>query len=415
MHTKRMMSLVAAMVTIASFPPGLRGDAITDWNTTALGTLAAAGEGRVPPATRVLAMVHAAMFDAVNSVHRRYSAYAIRDCAPTGTSAEAAAVLAAYTVLLGLYPAQKPMLDTALAASLDGISENRGKNSGILWGKFVGNRILELRSHDGSELTLAYDQPPAPGVWQPTPPDFAPAVFVAWPHVLPFALASGSQFRAAPPPSIYGERFRRDLEEVKALGAVDSTTRSPVQTEIAIFWVENSFITWNHIAQTIAQGRNDLLQNARLFALLNFAEADGCITAFDSKYTYNFWRPVTAIQEGVSNGKRSIIPDPSWTPLRQTPLHPDYTSQHAVLGSAAASVLAFFFDNDNIPFSVSTSSLPGVTRSFDTFSQAAKENGDARIYVGFHFRTAVRRGSQQGREIADWICDNLLTEDRDDR
>jgi len=414
MNAKKTFGSIAAFLALATIPPSAQGDVITDWNEIALSTLAAVQEARVPPATRVLAMVHVAMYDAANSADHRYSPYVIHDCAPRGTSPEVSAVLAAYTVLLGLYPEQKVGLDAALRASLDNISESRGKDLGTIWGTSVGNRILELRSHDGSNVTTAYNQTPVPGVWRPTPPDFTPAVFVSWSHVLPFTIENGSQFRAAPPPSIYRQRFRHDLEEVKSLGAADSITRTPDQTEIAIFWVENSFITWNHIAQVVAKGRNDLLQNARLFALLNFAEADGAITAFDSKYTYNFWRPVTAIQEGLDNRRRSIPPDPSWMPLRQTPAHPDYTSQHAVLGSAAATVLAFFFENDNIPFSVTTSSLPGVSRSFESFSEAAKENGEARIYVGFHFRTAVQMGLHQGRELAGWICDDFLVEDDDD-
>jgi hypothetical protein len=285
---------------------------------------------------------------------------------------------------------------------------------GVVWGGLVGNRILILRQNDGSNVQATYDQPPAPGVWQPTPPDFTPAILVAWGDVTPFTLQNGSQFRAPGPPSIYRERFRRDFEEVKSLGALDSTIRTPEQTEIALFWPEGSHITWNHIAEIVAgQYNHSLVENARLFALLNFAQADGAITAFDSKYTYNFWRLVTAIQEGVSNGRRSLPADPTWFPLQQTPAHPDYTSQHAVLGSAVATVLAFFFGTDRVPFSVTTSL--GVPRSFQSFSEAAEENGNSRVYIGFHFRSAVVDGMKQGREVGDWVCDNFLTENDDDR
>jgi len=408
-------SLVPAFAMLLSFQSQqLLADVVTDWNTITLTTLTAAGEGRVTRATRALAMVHAAIYDAVNSVEQRYSPYAVTARAPGGTSPEAAAVLAAYTVLVGLYPSQKPALDGALTNSLSAIPSGNSKGQGVAWGTSVGNTILVLRSHDGSTVQATYNQPPAPGVWQPTPPAFAPAILPAWGSVTPFTLRSGSQFRAPAPPSVYNARFRRDFEEVKSLGAGDSAVRTPEQTEIALFWLEGSHITWNHIALTIAERHHhSLLQSARLFALLNFAEADGSITAFDSKYTYNFWRPVTAIQEGVSNGKFSLPPDPSWLPLQPTPAHPDYTSQHALLGSAAATVLEFFFETDHIPFTVTTSF--GVPRSFDSFSQAAEENGNSRVYVGFHFRTAVLRGMHQGADVGEWVCDNFLTDHRDDR
>jgi hypothetical protein len=229
-------------------------------------------------------------------------------------------------------------------------------------------------------------------------------------------LRRGSQFRADPPPSIYSRRYARDFEEVKSLGAIDSTTRTPDQTEIALFWVENSQITWNRIAEIVASGRpRDLVENARLFALLNLAGADAVIASFDTKYAYNLWRPITAIQEGIAGGKSPFAPDPAWTPLQPTPAHPDYTSLHVIYGASAATVLAYFYCTDQIPFSLSTGSLPGVTRSFHSFSQALDEMAVSRIYVGYHTRTAVRVGARQGRAIGEWVSDRFLTEDRDER
>ena len=412
----KRQKLVCLLVCLALLftTPALRADAVTDWNAITFETLAAAGVRRVPPATRTLAMVHAAIYDAVNSIEHRYSPYLVRECAPKGALPYAAAVLAAYTVLLNIYPDQKLALDTALAKSLSEIPDSPSKALGAAWGTAVGSRFVSLRSNDGSAQSIAYMEPPAPGVWRPTPPDFTPGVLVAWAQVTPFALLSGSQFRALPPPSIYKTRFRRDLDEVKALGSLNSTVRTPEQTEIALFWAENSDVTWNHIAVIVAEQRSrSLISNARLFALLNLSEADGSIIAFDTKYTYNFWRPITAIQEGVINGRHTIPPDPSWLPLvSPTPAHPDYTSQHAILGSASANVLAFFFGTDRIPFTVTSSS--GVARHFDSFSQAAEENAHSRIYIGYHFRTAVERGLRQGKDLGDWVCDNFLTNDDDD-
>jgi hypothetical protein len=191
---------------------------------------------------------------------------------------QAAAIAAAYTVLCSMYPSQAQSLDQAYATSLAAIPDGPGKTSGIAVGRFVGETVVVLRSGDGSALTAAYNQPPAPGIWQPTPPNFVPAVWVAWANVTPFTLTRGSQFRPGPPPSIYKQRFAQDLEEVKSLGAIDSKVRTQEQTDIALFWLESSQITWNHIAEIVAaRHKRSLMNNARLFALLNLAQADSVI------------------------------------------------------------------------------------------------------------------------------------------
>jgi len=385
-----------------------RADVITDWNQTAL-TTAPAVSPQFPPQTRVMAMVHAAMFDAVNSIDHRFHSYAIRIDAPRGASAEAAAAAAAHRVLATLAPTQTVNLDAAFAASLAQIPDGVSKTDGVTVGEAVAGAILALRSGDGSAITLPYTQSPGPGVYEPTPPAFLPANFVAWANVLPFMLRSASQFRPGPPPELTSPKYTRDFNEVKRLGSINSTERTAEQTEIANFWVEASSITWNRIARLAAVAKgNCLTDNARLFALINIAAADATITAFDTKYAYNFWRPVTAIRAADTDGNPDTAPDPNWSPLVVTPRFPDYTSLHCLYSGTAAEVLASFFHDDDFNFSITTSTSPGLVHSYHSYSQAAAEVADARVWVGFHFRTACKRGLRQGRQVGRFAFKHYL-------
>jgi len=283
------------------------------------------------------------------------------------------------------------------------------KTDGITVGEAVAGAILALRSGDGSTITLPYTQPPGPGIYQPTPPAFLPANFVAWGNVLPFTMRSGSQFLPGPPPALTSERYTEDFIEIKRLGSINSTERTSEQTEVSNFWVEASTVTWNRIARLAASAHgNSLSDNARLFALLNMASADGIIAGFNTKYTYNFWRPVTAIRAADTDGNPDTAADMTWTPLVVTPRHPDYTSNHCVYSAAAAKVLSSFFHGDHFDFSITSSTAPGAVRSYRSFSQAAKEVGDARVWVGFHFRTACRVGLKQGKQIGRFAFKHYL-------
>jgi hypothetical protein len=408
------LALILLMVVIG-LPSTARADVVTDWNQIAL-NMASAINPQFAQQTRALAIVHVAMFDAVNSIDQRFSTYAIRLHAPSGASPEAAAATAAYRVLLTLAPTQQVSLDTAYAASLAQIPDGVSKTDGITVGEAVAAAILALRSGDGSSITLPYTQPPGPGVWQPTPPAFLPANNVAWGNVLPFTMRS---FLAEPPPALTSEDYTEDFNEVKRLGSINSTERTADQTEAANFWVEASTITWNRIARLAADAHgNSLSDNARLFALLNMAAADGIITGFNTKYTYNFWRPVTAIRAADTDGNPDTVADPTWLPLVVTPRFPDYTSNHTIYSAAAAKVLASFFHRDHFDFSIASSTAPGAVRSYHSFSQAAKECGLARIWVGFHFRTAVRFGLKQGKQVGGFAFKHYLKpvkrHDRDD-
>ena len=297
-----------------------QADMVTDWNETTLATQAAVPGGvRTPPAGRALAMVHVAIFDSVNAIDRKYTPYAVAALADPSASPEAAAAAAARAVLVSLYPSRQPNLDAAYAASLTLIPDGSSKTEGVSVGESVAALILALRGADGSAITLPYTLPPGRGVYQPDPA----ALFVAWGSVAPFGLKSGSQFRPDGPPALSSKEYAADYNEVKSIGALNSATRTADQTEAALFWAaENAQITWNNIARIAAAAhQNSLLENARLFALLNLAIADTSIAVMDTKYTYNFWRPREAIQAGDADGNANIIADPTWTPLNYIGVH----------------------------------------------------------------------------------------------
>jgi hypothetical protein len=380
---------------------------VTDWNQIALATQAVIpGAIRTPPAARALAMMHLAIFDSVNAIDRKFTPYAVEDLADSGASPEAAAVAAAHAVLVSLYPSRQADLDLAYSNSLAAIADGSAKTEGISVGESVAAVIVALRSSDGSAVTLPYTQPPGPGVYQPDPT----ALFVAWGKVTPFALNRGSQFRAEGPPALSSAAYATDYNEVKSLGATNSTQRTADQTEVALFWMPNIQIIFNNIAGIAADAHhNSLSDNARLFALLNMAGADTAIAAFDTKYTYNFWRPREAIHAGDTDGNGQTTADSAWTPLAYIGIHPDYVSQHAAYGGAGATVLASFFGSDDFSFTMTTSTAPGgVFRAYTSFSQAAEENMNSRVWLGVHFRTACRHGVNQGKQVANYVVHHFL-------
>jgi hypothetical protein len=392
----------AALLALFILPVPARADVVTDWNLTTLQVAAAA---RLNPQRqqRVAAMVHAAMHDAVNSVAPRYQPYAVQ-VSPSGeASTEAAAVQAAYGVLIRLLPAQAATLDAARSSSLSGIPDGPVKEEGLAVGEAVAAQIVGLRSTDGSDVDGTYTFGSDPGEYQRTPPTFGDPAIPAWRFVTPFVLESGDQFRAEGPPSLKSDEWAHDFNETKQLGRADSSARTAEQTEIALCGAEGSLPLWNRVARTVsAQRSTDLVDDARLFALLNLAMADATIACWDSKYTYRFWRPVTAIRDADTDGNDATEADPTWTPLRPTPLHPEYPSAHACVSNAAAEVMTGFFGRDT-SFSNSTSTCPaGVVRSYDSFRALADEIDDSRIYIGFHFRTSVRHGANLGRQVGRW-------------
>jgi hypothetical protein len=382
-----------------------RGDVVTDWNTAALDAIRA---GHTPPpiASRSLAIVHVSIYDAVNGIARTYEPYLVQSAVPAGASREAAASAAAHRALVNLFPAAASSFDALHAAILATIPNGPQKVAGMVWGEFVADQILAARANDGSDAIVPPPDGSGPGMWVPTPPALAPYLLPQWGFVAPFTMTSSSQFRPPGPPSLDSEQYAADYNEVKELGAASGSTRTAEQTQIALFWADGAGTEtppghWNSIAQIIAAGQgNTLEENARLFALLNIAMADAAICAWDAKYTFHFWRPVTAINFAE--------PELNWASFIVTPPFPDYVSGHSTFSGAAATVLPFFYGTEDLPFTTGSDFLPGVTRSFSTCLDAAEEAALSRLYGGIHFRSANEDGLQAGISIGEWTDNHYL-------
>jgi membrane-associated phospholipid phosphatase len=376
-------------------------DEVVRWNQVATDATVAA---KINPLaeSRIFAILHAAIHDAVNAIEPRYEPYQPRTSpAPAGASVEAAIAGAAHATLVALLPDSNATFDAALEETLRSITDDSRKAPGLEVGRTAAAAILTARENDGANRTVEYTPGTKPGDYCPTPPDFKPAALVQWASMTPFVLKSADQFRCPDPPAVNSPRALADLEEVKAIGGSKSATRTPEQSEIGRYWYESSPQGWNRIAREVLAARQfDVWENARLFALLNLAMADGYIGGFDTKYHCNYWRPVTAIRAGG---------DSEWLSYLPTPPVPDYPSTHTVEGAAAATVMARFFNTDFISFSMTSGGeYPGITRKFWSFSEAARENGASRILCGIHFSTAVNAGYVQGERIGEWAYENAL-------
>jgi hypothetical protein len=383
---------------------------VLEWNQLALH---AVGQARANPvvASRALAITEVAVYDSVVAIDRSFEPYHAQVHASRGASLEAAAAQAAHDTLTALFPAQATTFDSTLAADLVGIPPGRARQ-GTDVGSEVARQILDWRSTDGSSATVAYTPGTDPGDWQPTPPANLPALAPQWPYVTPFAMTSGSQFRPAPPPALDSAEYATAFNEVKDLGRVDSTTRTDEQTQIAKFWNDGlgtafAMGYWNRIAAQAATDQGlSLVQDARVFALLNIAEADAHIACWDAKYTYNLWRPVTAIRAADTDGNPATEVDATWTPLLVTPNFPSYTSAHSTLSAAAAEVLTVLF-GDDYHFTVGAESVP-YTRSFDSFDAAAAEAGQSRIYGGIHYQFDNQAAQASGHAVGRFVVANFL-------
>jgi hypothetical protein len=425
-HRRVLAAFAGAILILVSLPETASADAVTEWNVhanTAANATCIGPSGNGLYESRLYAMMHAAIHDAVNAIDRRSSPYAYKRHVSPGASLDAAVAAAARAVLVGVI-GQLPadcvgtgidVAEAAYTSALAAIPSGDARDAGVAAGRAAARAILALRANDGSDTLLVdtnFPQGDGPGEYRFTPGfDFAFAP--GWGNVTPFVMKRGSQFRPRPPHQIRSGRYAADFNEVKALGGDDLSTasgRTPDQTEIGLFWRESSPQQWNRIARTVSADRNlDLGENARLFALLNVALADGYIGSWEAKYHYVFWRPITAIQMADSDGNPHTAADPLWTPLQFTYPIPDYDSGHAVEGGAGAEVLRHVFGTDAVAFSVCSFTLPdgsncndpgAVYRTYTSFSQAATDNALSRIYIGIHFRHAVVEGERHGRRIA---------------
>ena len=390
-----------------------QADIVTEWNSVALNAIKV-DRTSPPKASRALAILHVSIYDACNGISQNNQPYSMTDKPPGVASKEAAIAAAAHDVLVHLFPAQQAAFDSAYANGLGEIADGPAKSVGISWGESVADAILQVRSLDGSDTVVVYTLGSGAGIWVPTPPAFAPSLLPNWPSVTPFSMVSSSQFRPPSPPGLDSAQWASEFNLTKELGRADSATRTAEQTAIARFWADGSGTVtppghWNVIARDIANQRgNTLDQNARLFAVLNIAEADAAIIAWDCKYAFNFWRPITAIPNADTDGNPDTVSDPAWTPLLVTPNFPEYISGHSTFSGAAAAVLATYFGSDDIPFTTTSEDLPGVTRSYTSFSQAAEEAGMSRIYGGIHFLSANLNGLASGAQLGGYIAENLL-------
>ena len=385
---------------------------VIEWNRTLL--LIVRTPGAEPPtihSTRNFAILHVAMYDAINNIDGRFSPYLVRLSNISRKASEpAAADQAAHDVLVALYPAFQSNLDEQLQQDLAQIAEGPDKTDGIAVGETVAAQILAFRKEDGANVTPPlFKAGTDAGDYQLTPPNFAPADFTQWPAVTPFALARADEFRPSPPPRLTSDAYARAFNEVKSLGIVNSTTRTPEQTVIGKFWNGNIQDFWNEIAQTAVEGRHlNLPQSARLFALLNISLADTTIGFFEAKYTYVFWRPVTAIRLASEDGDSRTTPDSNWLPLStKTAPDPSYPGAHSAISFAGAEVLKAYF-GDRFAFDVTSEALQGVNRHFNSFSAAAQEAGLSRIYAGQHFRTDHIAGKRLGQQVAESVVDTML-------
>jgi len=396
---------IGAINLASSISTPANGDVVTEWNDAALNAIRA-GRTAPPIASRSLAILHVSIYDAVNGIARTNEPYLVQSSAPSSASREAAASAAAHKALVNLFPAAASSFDAVHTAILAAIPNGPQKAAGIVWGEFVANQILTARANDGSDAIVPPPGGSGPGVWVPTPPAFAPYLLPQWGFVTPFGMSSSSQFRPPGPPSLDSEQYAADYNEVKALGAAVGSTRTDEQSQIALFWADGAGTEtppghWNSIAQIIAAGQgNTLEENARLFALLNIAMADAAICAWDAKYTFHFWRPVTAIAFAE--------PNLMWASFIVTPPFPDYVSGHSTFSGAAATVLPFFYGTEDLPFTTGSDFLPGVTRSFSTCLDAAEEAAVSRLYGGIHFRSANEDGLQAGISIGEWTDSHYL-------
>ncbi|MBR0699683.1 vanadium-dependent haloperoxidase [Bradyrhizobium diazoefficiens] len=386
------LSLIATLITAAT--QLARADVIMDWNTKAD---AIATEKQIPPAphSRALSMMHVAMFEAVNAIDRRYTPYKISLSADRSTSREAAASVAAHDVLLSLYPDLKPDLDATLTNALAPIADGESKTAGVALGKEAAAQIIQLRAKDGSNAVETYRPLTTPGAYVPT----VVPLFSTTGATTPWVMESGSQFRPGPPPALDSEVWTRDVNEIREVGGRSSPTRTSEQTTIGRFWLFVGAWTYNPIVRQAALAKGmDLVDCARLFALTSIAGNDAVVAVFDAKYHYNFWRPITAIRNADLTSNAATPRDPSWLPLGDTPMHPEYPCAHCITSAAISMVLQTIV-GDFGEFSLTSPTAPGITRKWSLLQDYSDEVSNARIWAGFHYRFSTEVGKDMGRKI----------------
>jgi hypothetical protein len=403
----RTAQWAAPIALLLCFGTTASADVITDWNEKATALVA---KNRVlpPQAERIIACMHVAMFDAVNSVDKRYQPYGASISAPKETSREAAAAVAAHRILTQMFPKDGDELRGALSSYLAPIAEGPAKSESVKLGEDVAAKTLMDRQGDGADAPDAYRPKTKPGAYVPTPITASSM----WPKVKPFAMTSPSQFRPKPPVALTSTEWATDYNEIKSLGGKASKQRTARQTEDANFWLITGPVSYYPIArQVVAAKKMELVDSARFMALVSTAVADSYIAVFDAKYHYEFWRPITAIRNGDTDGNPATELDPTWQPIDNTPMHPEYPCAHCISSAAVASVIEAALGTAEIPeVTMTSATAPGVTHRWTNVWTYADEVSLARIYAGFHYRFSTRVAQDMGRQIGKLVVQNLMRE-----
>jgi hypothetical protein len=391
---------------------------VREWNVLAEGVIPASAGPTLP---RPYAMMHIAMFDAVNSIEGGYTPYRTRISAPRAASSEAAAAQAAHDVLIALFPASAPQFDTALNARLATIHPFRAQ-LGAQVGREVAKRILEWRANDGWATPQTFTPPAIAGIWQPTPPNFPVAAFVQAGDARPFALPTPFYYLPRRPPALNSQEYADAVNEIKAIGGATSTVRTEEQTLQARLWAsvgykENWGGVWNGVARLLTYTKKlSLIESARMFTLMNVSMMDGLQTAQASKFVFQLWRPVHAIQRAGEDMNPATDADPTWMPLLTTPPYPSYAGNMACIGASSARALALYFGTNDIPVSFQWSSTDGinfVARGFSGFWQLAEHQATSREYGGIHYHFDTTASQEVCPKVAGYVYANFMRPKRD--
>jgi hypothetical protein len=407
MHSSLCRGLFAAAM-IATAPSAF-ANVITDWDEKALVAvtpMASLGGTNPYMAQRMMGMVHAAMFDAVNSIDRRYRPYLVQLPTEPSTSKEAAAAAAAVVVLSAINEKTAGEMKVALASYLTSIPDGAAKSAGIKLGEAVAAKVLAARANDGSDAPDAYRPRTTPGVYVPT----AITISSMWPNMKPFAMATPSQFRPGPPISLESKEWATDYNELKDYGDQISAKRTAQQTETARFWLVGPPAAYHpFVRQLVIAKQMSVVESARFMALVAIGINDAIIAVLDAKYHYNFWRPITAIRNGDIDDNPATDLVATWQPIANTPMHPEYPCSHCIQSGTVAGVIKAVFGALDIPEIAMTSpTAPGVTHRWTNMTAYMEEVSNARIWAGFHYRFSTRVGTDMGLKIGEYVVKSVM-------
>jgi hypothetical protein len=415
--------LVAAL-TLAGAAEANAQNAVADWDANTLNAVVTTAKKAPAVAPVYFAYVTVAMFDAANSIDRRYEPFAVSVRAPRGASVDAAVIAAAHDVLAHYFPAQQSTLDAEQVASLAALHDGTSKSDGMTVGQAVALQWLALRAGDGVEAPIVYTPGHGPGIWEPVPnypappPNVTPPPVAPWmAQFKPFALSSADQFLAdvRPPLALSSKAWAQDFNLTKQYGALNSAYRTAQQTEIGRFWSDLPSAQYSRAFRDLVTTQHlKTADAARLDAMSNVIFADSVVACMNAKYHFAFWRPYTAIHDADTDGNPDTVADPNWVPLDPTPGHPEYPANHGCGTEALMDALTAFFDTDAVPYVV-TSAVTGTTHQFQSFEDVVSEVDQARIFGGMHYRNSVKQGNRLGRWVAEYILKTKFMENERER